>query len=69
MGTTALIKKEHIYLQETLSSQAEAFDRVAQVAYESGAAQTNKRSYTDWHKERLKVRPASLKALPFPMQN
>ena len=40
MGTTALIKKEHIYLQETLSSQAEAFDRVAQVAYESGAAQT-----------------------------
>lgn len=40
MGTASLIKKEHIYLQETLSSQAETFDRVAQIAYESGAAQT-----------------------------
>ncbi|MFN3206112.1 PTS sugar transporter subunit IIA [Bacillus licheniformis] len=40
MKTAALIKKEHIYLQETLSSQAEAFDRLAQIAYESGAAKT-----------------------------
>lgn len=41
MKTAALIKKEHIYLQETLSSQAEAFDRLAQIAYESEAAKTS----------------------------
>lgn len=71
MKTAALIKKEHIYLQETLSSQAEAFDRLAQIAYESGAAKTkqNKRSLTDWRKERLKARPALSTASPFPMQN
>ncbi|UOY86684.1 PTS sugar transporter subunit IIA [Bacillus glycinifermentans] len=40
MSTAVFLKKEHIYLHEALSSQAVAFDRLAQIAFESGVAAT-----------------------------
>ncbi|MEC1588808.1 PTS sugar transporter subunit IIA [Bacillus sonorensis] len=38
MSTTIFVKKEHICLHEELSSQAEVFDRLAEIAYDSGIA-------------------------------
>ncbi|MDI3410840.1 PTS sugar transporter subunit IIA [Bacillus sonorensis] len=64
-----ICKKEHICLHEELSSQAEVFDRLAEIAYDSGIAASKEAVVNGLAKEKRKARPTLSTDLPSLIQS